>query len=215
MYIGAVRRMIAAVTCGTAAFLLDPDSMSLHTRILVSWDVGTIVYLGLAWTLITRADPKMTRDHAIDQDQSSYVIFLLVVTAAYAAMVAIAFLMSPLKGLAFWPKAWHLTVAAVALISSWVLIQTVFAFHYGRRYYGLGHHGTPDSEGLTFPGAHPPSYMDFAYYAFVVGMTSQVSDVSVTSRRMRRITMVHGVVSFVFNVAVLALSVNIIASAIA
>lgn len=213
MQVGAVRRLSASVLAAVMVFVPLPPAISLHTRLLLSWDVGALVYLTLAWMLILQANPGMTRDHAADQDQSSYVIFLIVVAAAYAAMAAIGFLMSPLKGLSFWPKAWHLGVAVGALISSWVLIQTVFAFHYGRRYYG-NRHG-PGTEGLAFPGLHAPSYLDFAYYSFVVGMTSQVSDVAVTSRRMRRTTMLHGAVAFIFNVAVLALSVNIIAAAIA
>jgi uncharacterized membrane protein len=94
------------------------------------------------------------------------------------------------------------------------LIQTVFAFHYARRYYEILHREHTAKPELLFPGEKEPDYLDFAYYAFVVGMTSQVSDVSVTARRMRRLTMVHGVLSFVFNMAVLALSINIIASVI-
>ncbi|MHB1942433.1 MAG: DUF1345 domain-containing protein [Acidiferrobacteraceae bacterium] len=214
MRFGAPRRLVAALVAATAAFLLQPHTLSLHTRLLISWDVGTLVYLGLAWALIVAADARMTRDHVLDQDQSSVIIFLLVVIAACAAIVAIGFLVSTLKGLPFWPKAGHLTLSIVALISSWMLIQTVFAFHYARHYYAVSRHTTPGTEGLAFPGQHPPDYLDFAYYSLVVGMTSQVSDVVITARRMRHITMTHAVLAFIFNIAILALSINIIASAV-
>jgi len=90
----------------------------------------------------------------------------------------------------------------------------VFAFHYARRYYHDEEHTAAQEGGLEFPGGLDPDYWDFAYYAFVVGMTSQVSDVRVLSTRMRKLTLVHGVLAFIFNVVVLALSINIIASAI-
>ncbi len=159
-----------------------------------------------------RADAKGTRDHASSQDQSSYLIFLLVVSAACASIVAIGFAAGTIRQLAFWPKAWHLALTVMALMSSWLLIQTVFAFHYARRYYDRAGRDSAELAPLLFPGKREPDYLDFAYYSFVIGMTSQVSDVAVTSRRMRRLTLIHAFLAFVFNIAVLALSINIIAS---
>jgi uncharacterized membrane protein len=202
------------LTVAVAIFLAQPDSISWHTRAVVSWDVGVLVYLCLAWWLIARADASMTRDHALSQDQSGYVIFLFVVGAACASIVAIGFVVSTIKELAFWSRAWHLTLTIDALISSWLLIQTVFAFHYARRYYAIVRRQRTTPAELLFPGGREPDYLDFAYYSFVVGMTSQVSDVAVTSRQMRQLTLIHGALAFVFNIAVLALSINIIASVI-
>lgn len=210
--IGAMQRLAAALAVAAAAFLAQPDSISWHTRAVVSWDLGVLVYLCLAWWLIARADPGMTRDHALGQDQSGYVIFLFVVGAACASIVAIGFVVSTIRELAFWSRAWHLALTIDALISSWLVIQTVFAFHYARRYYAVLHRRRATPADLLFPGDREPDYLDFAYYSFVVGMTSQVSDVAVTSRQMRRLTLIHGVLAFVFNIAVLALSINIIAS---
>ena len=164
-------------------------------------------------TLIA-SDATSTRDHALSQDQSGYVIFLFVVVAACARVVAIGFVVSTTRELPFWSRSWHIALTIAALISSWLLIQTVFAFHYARRYYAILHRERTATPELLFPGGREPDYLDFAYYAFVVGMTSQVSDVAVTSRSMRRLTLVHSVLAFVFNIAVLALSINIIASVI-
>jgi uncharacterized membrane protein len=212
--IGAMQRLAVVLTVAVAIFLAQPDSISWHTRAVVSWDVGVLVYLCLAWWLIARADASMTRDHALGQDQSGYVIFLFVVGAACASIVAIGFVVSTIKELAFWSRAWHLTLTIDALISSWLLIQTVFAFHYARRYYAIVRRQRTTPAELLFPGGREPDYLDFAYYSFVVGMTSQVSDVAVTSRQMRQLTLIHGALAFVFNIAVLALSINIIASVI-
>ena len=100
------------------------------------------------------------------------------------------------------------------MISSWLLIQTVFAFHYACRYYAIAHPERTTPQELLFRGGREPDYLDFACYSFVVGMTSQVSDVAVTSRQMRRLTLIRSALAFVFNIAVLALSINIIASVI-
>jgi len=212
--LGAKQRLAAALLIAIAAYAVVPDSVSWHTRLVASWDAGTLVYLGLAWTIIGRADAQSTRAHALAQDTSGYIIFLFVLGAACASVVAIGFVVATIKGLAFWPKAWHLALTIAALMSSWLLIQTVFGFHYARRYYRDEKQQLPGSGGLAFPGGADPGYVDFAYYSFVVGMTSQVSDVQVISPIMRRMTLVHGVLAFVFNIAVLALSINTIASAL-
>lgn len=213
MRFGAGRRLAAALVGAFATLLFLPHVLSLHTRLLISWDTGALIYLGIAWALIVSADAHMTRSHVLEQDQSSFIIFLLVVVAACAAVIAIGLLVSTLKGLAFWPKTWRLSLAVLALMASWMLIQTVFAFHYARRYYSASRHPEPTAGELVFPGQHPPDYLDFAYYSFVVGMTSQVSDVVIAGRSMRHLTMVHAILAFIFNIAILALSINIIASA--
>ncbi len=210
--VGATQRLGVSLAIAGSAFLAQPDSISWHTRAVASWNLGVLVYLCLAWWLIARADAGVTRDHALGQDQSGYIIFLFVVGAACASIVAIGFVVGTISKLAFWPRAWHLALTIDALISSWLLIQTVFAFHYARRYYAVLRRKPSTQAELLFPGGGEPDYLDFAYYSFVVGMTSQVSDVAVSSRRMRRLTLIHSVLAFVFNIAVLALSINIIAS---
>jgi uncharacterized membrane protein len=179
-------------------------------RVLIAWNAGALAYLVLAWLAVARANPEMTLVRAQAQDQTGFVMFLLVVTAAATSFVAIGFLSSDLKDLPFWPRTWHLTLSVVALLLSWLLIQTLFAFHYARRYYSRHVSSMELRRGLKFPGDKEPDYLDFAYYSFVVGMTSQVSDVAVLTRHMRRLTLVHGVLSFIFNIAILAMSINII-----
>lgn len=211
---GAMQRLGTALGVATLAFLAQPGSISWHTRIVASWDLGALAYLGLAWALMIRADASNTRGHALGQDQSGYVIFLFVVGASCASIVAIGFVVGTIRDLQFWIRAWHLALTIAALVSSWLLIQTVFAFHYAHRYY-VGPHGESTSAApLIFPGGREPDYMDFAYYSFVVGMTSQVSDVAVASRPMRRLMLIHAILAFLFNIAVLALSINIIASVV-
>lgn len=206
----AARRLIIVTACGLAVGYALRGWLSPETRMLLGWDVGALLYLVFAWLVVSRADDEMTRVRAQLHDQNGYVIFILVTTAASASFVAIGFLAGNLKDLAFWPRAGYLTLTVAALLLSWLLIQTLFAFHYARLYYARPEAGKQHQRGLKFPNDGEPDYLDFAYYSFVIGMTSQVSDVAVMARHMRRITLIHGVLAFVFNITILAMSINII-----
>jgi uncharacterized membrane protein len=210
----ASQRLALTVVAGLVVYFVAAEFFSFKTRLLVAWDTGASIYLGLAWAVIAKADAAMTRTRMRTQDQGAFVIFLTVVTSACASVVAIALLIAEVRDAPMWQRASHLGLAVLALVLSWLLIQTLFGFHYAHRYYT--HTRDPDCEpkGLAFPGGHEPDFLDFAYFSFVVGMTSQTSDVAVTGRHMRRLTLIHGFLSFVFNIAILAMAINIIAGAI-
>src|SRR5262249_27805702 len=161
--------------------------------------VAAPTYLALAWTLMSLSDAKATREHARAQDLAAFVIFILVLTAAFASIAAIAMLLGGVDKMPRDAKLARVGLSALALLSSWLLAHTVYGFHYARRYYASRDDPKAEPRGLQFPGKDPPDYFDFAYYSFVVGMTSQVSDVQICARHMRRLTLVHSVLSFVFN----------------
>ncbi|HEX8012556.1 MAG TPA: DUF1345 domain-containing protein [Casimicrobiaceae bacterium] len=204
---------VAVLLAFGASLALQPW-FSSQLVLLASWDVGALCYLALAWAVIARTDETLTRRRAQRYDPSGYMIFLLILIAASASFVAIGFMIGDIKDLPFWPRAGRLTLSISALLLSWLLIHTLFAFHYARLYYFLPEGGEQHHRGLRFPDDDEPDYLDFAYYALVVGMTSQVSDVAVLSRPMRRLTMIHGVLSFIYNIAILAMSINIIGGVI-
>jgi uncharacterized membrane protein len=206
----ALQRLAVALVAACATFLTLGVWFSGRFSVLASWDVGALCYLGLEWLLITRSDEKLTRLRTQRSDPSSYVIFLVVVSAASASVVAIGFIVGDARELPYWPRAGRITLSVAALFLSWLLIHTLFAFHYARLYYSQPPEQKSHHRGLRFPDDDEPDYLDFAYYSFVVGMTSQVSDVAVLSRPMRRLTMIHGVLSFIYNIAILAMSISII-----
>jgi uncharacterized membrane protein len=210
----ASSRLWFALGAGFVAFMLTPEAVFYQTRALIAWNAGAIMYLALAWATIVRASAETTRLRARMQDSSRYIIFVLVLTAATISIIAIGFLVGNIKELPFWPRATRLTLCGFALLSSWLLIQTLFAFHYARRFYMSQRDPQYEPRGLRFPGESDPDFLDFAYFSFVVGMTSQVSDVAVTGQHMRRITLMHGILSFIFNIAILAMSINIIAGVV-
>ena len=211
--LNAHHRLAIAGLTGIAVFFMLPIAL-LDTRAIASWDAASGMYLLLAWTTIAGADAEATRISTRNR-QSSLTILLIVLGAACISVAALAFMYKSGHGLPVWKKMLHVALSFLALGFSWLLIHTRFAFHYAHRYY-IGGRGARAAHtgGLNFPGDRDPDYLDFAYFSFVIGMTSQVSDVAVTSRVMRRITLAHGLLSFGFNVAVLALSVNIFASMI-
>lgn len=202
------------VTLGIVVYSVGPSVVPVANRLLVTWNAASLTYLILSWLPIMHADADLTRRRARTYDQNAHTIFLLVTTAGCASIVAIGFVMGDVKSLAFWPKALHLGLSIAALVLSWMLIHTVFAFHYARCYYAPASPHDGPAAGLRFPGVDEPDYFDFAYYSFVVGMTSQVSDVCVTTAHMRRTTLAHSILSFVFNIAVLAMSINVLSGVI-
>jgi uncharacterized membrane protein len=210
----AVQRLTAMLVAGAVAALIQPPDWSLGLRALVSWDCTALTYLALAGTTIRVATSASTRSHARAQDLAAYVIFVVVLSAAFASVAAIAILLGGVKELPVHEKWTHIVVSAFALLSSWMMIHTLFAFHYARRFYASREDPDAEPRGLNFPGQSDPDYFDFAYYSFVVGMTSQVSDVTINAHYMRRLTLIHGVLSFIFNIGIFAFSLNIIGSII-
>jgi uncharacterized membrane protein len=209
------QRVSIAIIAGAAVMLGLPASVSSDTRLIAGWDAGAGVSLLLAWLTMSGADAQATKRSTHDKRQSSTAILWLVTLTALASVLTLIFLFKTETNADPLEKSIHIGLSVLALIASWLLIHTRFAFHYAHRYYvSGGPRHIKEIGGLDFPGDNEPDYLDFAYFSFVIGMTSQVSDVAVTSRSMRRLTLMHSLLAFAFNMAVLALSINIVASII-
>jgi uncharacterized membrane protein len=167
----------------------------------------------LAWVVILTKDPYEVRRDAKLQDASATFLFVLVITASTASLLAVGLLLGSAKNLSPPELAGHIALSISAVIISWVLVHTIFTLRYAHFYYWEARkvERRAIAGGLLFPGKESPAYSDFAYFSFVVGMTCQVSDVQVATANMRRLVLVHGLISFAFNTAILAMFVNIIA----
>ncbi|MDR6889230.1 MULTISPECIES: DUF1345 domain-containing protein [Variovorax] len=205
------QRLLYGGVAGLAVAAI-PWPIDAMARGLAGWCVNAAVYLVLTWWLAHTFDAQRTRERAQALDQPNMVILVSMLVAIGASVVAIAMLLQQVKLLSGPARTGHIALGLVALVGSWLMMHTIYAFHYAHRYYIDQRDGSPDG-GLDFPGKDEPDYFDFLYYAYVVGMTSQVSDVQATSREMRRITLMHSVLAFGFNMLVLALSVNVVAAA--
>lgn len=174
---------------------------------VAGWDAGLLVLLALTWRMILRSDAAQTRRRAELADPGKAAVFAITVIASVVSLaVAVQLLRDPetfetpdradlLVGLG---------VAAVA--GAWILVHTAFTLHYAHLYYRDD--GTPG--GLEFPGGEAPDDLDFAYFAFIIGMTFQTADVDISDRALRRTALWHGLLGFVFNTAILALAVSLL-----
>jgi len=200
-------RTFISILLGVMAFFLLPVTLRLVTRLLLSWDVFVALYLVLVYVMMYRSEFRHIKRNAALQDDGRFLILLVTALGAFASMAAIIFELGATKH-----SVQGLALATVTIAMSWAAVHTAFALHYAHDYY----RGTRPG-GLQFPSGDTDDhadYWDFVYFSFVIGMTAQVSDVGITDKTIRRTATVHGIISFVFNTALLALTVNIAASAI-
>jgi uncharacterized membrane protein len=200
-------RTFIALALGIATFLLlYLTRLELVTRLLIGWDVFAALYLILVYVMMLRSQLGNIRRHAILQDDGRFLILLLTALGAFASIAAIVFELGARHG------GTGLALATLTITLSWATVHSAFALHYAHEYYrGV----TPG--GLQFPSGDQhdhADYWDFVYFSFVIGMTAQVSDVGITDKTIRRTATVHGIISFIYNTALVALTVNIAASAI-
>ena len=200
-------RVFISMVFGIVAFLLLPGSLRLVTRLLIAWDIFAGLYLVLVFIMVLRSGLLHIKRNAALQDDGQFLILMMAALGAFASLAAIVFeLGASHHGVP------ELLLATVTIALSWAAVHTVFSLHYAHEYYRGAKPG-----GLQFPSgdAHDHAdYWDFVYFSFVIGMTAQVSDVGITDKIIRRTATVHGIISFVFNTALVALMVNIAASAI-
>lgn len=206
-------RVIISAIVGVLIFAATSPDVPMAARLALTWSAFAGWSLFLGWAVIVSGDPSAVRRSAGLQDGGRIVIFTLVLLASAGSLWTVWALLRLARGVSGGTYAAYMTLAPVSVVFSWLLVHTLFTLRYAHIYYGAGEiHGTHHG-GLEFPGDHLPDYMDFAYYSFVVGMTAQVSDVQVTSRRLRRLTLLHGIISFAFNTVILALTINALAAA--
>jgi len=209
-------RLILASLFGAIVVLLLPPSRPAAERLTLGWIAGVILFLALtAWAVIG-ASPERLRERARRLDPRRWVILALIIAAGTISLFALGFTLQKPPGETSAGLASRLALAGLAVAASWTLTHTTFALHYAHHFYGDGPlpGDADDRGGLAFPGGEAPDFWDFLYFSFIVGMTCQVSDVQVTSRPMRCLTLLHGMLAFLFNTVVLALAVNLLASSL-
>jgi uncharacterized membrane protein len=215
----AHHRVAISFAVGGIVFVAAQDLHRLPLQLILSWNAFAATAILLAWIRIIFAEAKSVVLTAKLQDTGRTIIFGLVLIGACASLFAVAFLLGTAKGTSGARLGEHVGLAAFTVVLSWFLIHTVFTMHYAHAYYRTedpderGRHGS----GLNFPGEEDdePDFIDFAYFAFVIGMTFQVSDVAITSKLIRRLSLVHALLSFLFNTVILALAINLASSLVA
>ncbi len=198
-------RLAVGAACGALAAGLVPTHRSWYVRLIAGWDAMALVLIVLSWWIVWRASPQETKRRAGSEDPGRTVVWLLALAASGVSLFAAVGVLGKTRS---WTgmesDAWEI-VALAAVALSWVLTHTMFALRYAHLFYRGRRAG-----GLNFPGDKPPRDIDFAYFSFTLGMCFQVSDVSVTSSRVRRTVLLHSLISFAYNTTLLALTMNIV-----
>ncbi len=192
-------------------FIADVRGLDELTHLMISWDAFSLSMIILSWITFAVTKSQQIREQAKAQDSSRILIFITVLVSTFASFLAVLLLLISKKEFKN-TEALHLTVAIAGMLFAWFLIHTIFTFRYAHIFYG-DNKDKPDihAGGLEFPNDKRPDYMDFAYFSFVLGMTFQVSDVDITSKRLRRFSLLHSILAFIFNTVMIALTINIIA----
>jgi uncharacterized membrane protein len=206
------RRLWLSIGLGGAVWCATQGSGDPVRRLLIAWCTFGAVYLVQGMALMLTADNASIEQRARHEDEGAAVILLLIVLAAGASIGAVVMELAG-SGRSAQPDLLTMVLAGASISTAWLVIHTAFALHYAHRYYIVAH-GRHNTQGapLDFSGRQTPVYVDFLYFSFTIGATSQTSDVGVATTRMRGLVLVHAVVSFVFNTTLLALTVNIGAS---
>jgi len=215
--IDAHYRLIIALAVAAVVFLFNYHRASAPALSLLTWVGCALTIIFMDWVIIITSHPLEVRKIAKLQDSSRTFLFVFISAASIASLVAIIFLFKSTKGVPGAAKNEHILLAMSAVIVSWWMLHTIYTLRYAHLYYDVDTDIDGDVKGvggLQFPGKQQPDYLDFVYFSFIVGMTFQVSDVNISSRRIRRVCIMHSLMSFAFNTAILALSINVVSGMI-
>jgi len=185
--------------------------MDAQLKLMYLWNVFSLTLLIQYWIVILHRSVEKIRAFSRKEDGSLVYVFLIILLSAFSSLFTVLLLFIH-KNINSFDQFLDIAAAIPSMIFSWSIIHTAFAFHYAHIYYDDSESDpNKHAEGLEFPGEKKPDYRDFAYFSFVIGMTFQVSDVQITSKKIRRIVLLHGLLSFAINTFLVALTINLIA----
>jgi uncharacterized membrane protein len=203
-------RLWIALIVGSALFFFLPQHWSLLSRILVSWNCGVILFLVLVIGWMTRLTAEQICSKYVEEDETAPIILAVVVIAALASLFAIVEPLATIKQATGSVRVGHFALAALTLVDSWLLVPVMFTTHYADRFYSAKENARP----LKFPNTPMPVFWDFAYFSFTIAAACQTADVSTQQAGVRKIVILHTVISFLFNAAILGFAINVTAGLI-
>ena len=211
-------RLLSGIFAGVLVGLACPIDWELATRLLLAWNVGVLIYIGLTFRMMQRDDLARFHQRSSVQDEGGFMILTLSIVAALFSIGAIVAQLAATKDMQGLDKALHIGLAGTTILTGWAFTHLTFALHYAHEYASERRNRPDQSErlrgGLDFPDTITPDYSDFLYFSFTIGVASQTADIAICSPVMRQIALVHSIVSFFYNTTVLALTINIAAGLI-
>jgi uncharacterized membrane protein len=201
----AGRRVLVSFAAGIAAFAIAWLATPWQAAALVGWNVAATAFIAWIWFTVAGMDAASTAKHAAIEDLSRSTADLILILASVVSLIGVGLSLLEASDTEGLEKAMIVGVASVSVILSWATVHTVFTLRYARLYYGAG------GGGIDFNGDRAPTYTDFAYLAFTIGMTYQVSDTSIGSKAVRRTALHHAYMSYLFGTVVVAMTINVVA----
>lgn len=208
-----IKKLIYSLVPGLAAFFAL-FQLPINTRLIIAWDVFSVVLLLFYWTVFFKTDDKRLPRIVATEDDGVKIIFSVVLVAVCVSFLGVILLYQLQEDISRY-KWLQASVSLSAIVCSWILLHTIFATRYADLYFKDRKRRNRDnhSEALMFPSPEKPDYLDFAYFSFVIGMTFQVSDVQINSKMIRRFVLLHSLISFAFNTGIVALTINVVVGA--
>ncbi len=209
-------RVVTGLLTALLAYPLLPHNLGGGTRAVLAWDAGALIMLLLVAIMFAlEGDDAAMAENALQQQEGEWTMLWITLAGVAFSFVALTQELANARDLDPHVRTLHVALVAATLLLSWLVTHVVFALRYAHEFYTTsapagGKPGKVDG-GLEFPGEGTPDYWDFLYFAIVLGMTFQVSDVQITSRKLRRLATAHGLIGFLFNTVIVALTVNIAA----
>jgi uncharacterized membrane protein len=206
-------RLVIAFALGMVVYFLCPGA-AMVTRLLVAWNAGVWSYLLLMWLKMMRARAADIKRLAEIEDESAQLVLVTVCVAAVASLAAIILELAGAAHLDQSQRFLRYAFTGGTVLGSWFLIGTIFTIHYARLFYNNEDDDHTADGGLPLrfaDGEQNPDYWDFLYFSFTISVAVQTSDVSVATRALRKTVLAHSIIGFLFNAAILGLSINIAA----
>jgi uncharacterized membrane protein len=198
-------KLLVSTVAGVVLFFVLPVHWGYMSRILVSWNGGVMLFLIWVFAWMRGCSAEQLYNKYKEEDESAVMILVIVTCAALLSLVAIVALLSTVKQVTGFERAVHVGLAAFTVVSSWLLVPTMFTLHYADAFYSAG----DDDRPLLFPQTHRPVFWDFAYFSFTIAAACQTADVSTANTAIRRTVLAHSLIAFIFNASILGFAVNI------
>jgi uncharacterized membrane protein len=203
-WLSARKRMAASFAVGLAVPAGAFRFAAWQSTVLLAWCAAAGTFLGLAWGAVLRADSQRTRLIAERQDETRVSADLVILSACVISLIGVGFILVKAQGASGAAVAFLTGLGVVSIVLAWALVHTVYTLRYADLYYA-------QNRGVDFNDDEPPDYRDFAYLAFTIGMTYQVSDTDLQTKEIRRTALRHALLSYLFGTAIIAVTINVVA----
>lgn len=203
-------RFWIALLLGVAVTVLLPRTWPFFTRLLIGWDCGVMCFLVSIFLWMRSLSAQQICLRYVEEDPSATFILVAVTAAALLSLIATVENLATIRHLPQQERIWQFVLVAVTLMGSWLLVPTMFTIHYADMFYSA----SPTERPLSFPQTDEPVFWDFAYFSFTIAAASQTADVTTTNRSIRKVLIVHEIISFFFNATIVGFAINVTAGLI-